>query len=433
MVSAILGVPLVLGGDDEHAGVYRSVFDAQRVFWKDTMIPELDADADTINNWLTPEFNRPGDPILVTAYDYSSVEAIRPVWKDEWDGWLAGIDRQAITPNRFIQHFRLGADVPWGDAPVPRTTVTYRPQGDPNIPVVLPFMEPQNIAPDSPVGENTGGASVEDDLPTTMRSIHRLYGKPAVRAFLDGAPLAVVALLGQSVSAGELVVIEDGLRRRDSADQIADALTVRSKADALDAVLAALRKQWPEAELDIVKQGTWTFDPKFPMSKINAARRPIARNPAIVAGVEAALKVGAPIAPVTLVHTKVIDKPGYEPIDGWHRTLAATHAGLDEIPAYVGEGDADWTTKIIAIDDKVPTPPDSAVKMADMLALADKFANAILNMPAPVVNVTPTPPVVIPSPIVRVAAPKAAKPVRTVKRVTRDDEGNITEIRETAD
>lgn len=130
--------------------------------------------------------------------------------------------------------------------------------------------------------------------------------------------------------------------------------------DVIPAVLAALKKQWPASELAIVRQGEWTFDPSFPIKKINAARRPIARNPKIVAGAEAVLDIGAPIAPITIIRTKVIGKPGYEPIDGWHRVLAAQHAGLKKIPAYVGEGDADWTTKLIAFDDDIPTPPDSA-------------------------------------------------------------------------
>lgn len=141
---------------------------------------------------------------------------------------------------------------------------------------------------------------------------------------------------------------------------IAGAVIKAKGAPVIDAVMAALRKQWPEQELDIVKQGDWTFDPAFPIRKINAARRPIHRNPKIVAGVEAVLRVGAPISPVTLIHTKVLGKPGYEPIDGWHRTLAAIHAGLKKIPAYIGEGDAKWTEKLIAFDDDIPTPPDSA-------------------------------------------------------------------------
>ena len=130
--------------------------------------------------------------------------------------------------------------------------------------------------------------------------------------------------------------------------------------DVVAAVLAALKKQWPASELDIVRRGSWTFVPDFPVKKVNADRRPIARNPKIVAGVEAARAVGAPIDPVTLVHTKRIGKPGYEPIDGWHRMLALQHAGAKTVPAYVGDGDDAWTRELIAFDDDIPTPPDDA-------------------------------------------------------------------------
>jgi hypothetical protein len=130
--------------------------------------------------------------------------------------------------------------------------------------------------------------------------------------------------------------------------------------DVVRAVMAALKKQWPAKELEIVKQGKWKFYPAFPMKKINAARRPIARNPKIVADVEAVLAIGAPIAPITIIHTKRIGKPGYEPIDGWHREGGADHQGLKTIPAYVGEGSDEWTKAMIAFDDDIPTPPDSA-------------------------------------------------------------------------
>ena len=130
----------------------------------------------------------------------------------------------------------------------------------------------------------------------------------------------------------------------------------KAKADVTDAVMAALRKQWTPAQLAIVRQGSWSFEPKFPMDKINADRRPNGRNPAIVAGAEAVLAIGAPISPATIIHTKRIGKPGYEPIDGWHRILAAQHQGMDTIPAYVGEGDDAWTKQMIALDDDMPTP-----------------------------------------------------------------------------
>jgi len=133
-------------------------------------------------------------------------------------------------------------------------------------------------------------------------------------------------------------------------------------ADVTEAVLGQLRKQWAPADLSLVGKGDWSYDPAFPMKKVNAARRPGGRNPTIVAGKEAALNIGAPIPPIVLVHTKVIGKPGYEPIDGWHGAKAAENAGLKRIPAYVGEGDPDWTTAIIKVDDNIPTPPSGPGK-----------------------------------------------------------------------
>jgi Phage portal protein len=130
------------------------------------------------------------------------------------------------------------------------------------------------------------------------------------------------------------------------------------------AVLAELRKQWPDSELDIVKEGEWTFVPDFKLSKVNASRRPVPRNPKIVAGVEAALTIGAPIKPITLIRTRVIGKPGYTPIDGWHRALGAEHAGVKRVPAYIGEGDATWTTDLLAFNDEIPTPGKASLSAA---------------------------------------------------------------------
>ena len=74
-----------------------------------------------------------------------------------------------------------------------------------------------------------------------------------------------------------------------------------------------------------------------------------------VAGVAAELKIGAPIAPVTIIKTP----DGYTPIDGWHRLAGAEDAGLKKVPAYIGEGDPDWTAALLKFNDTIPTPPDS--------------------------------------------------------------------------
>ena len=408
-VCAVLGTPLALAGDVENSGFYRSTLDAERVFWRDTMVTELNGDAEVINTWLVPEF---GEPDLVVAHDFSEVEALRPEWQTEWDGWLAGIDAQAITGNQFRRHFRLGPDLPWGDKPTPRTQVALRPDPAVLANIDLPVMtdlvaEPERM-PAPEVQEPGGGTGDEADLPASLRTIgKRFYAQLAVRAYIaHGGPLDAEGLLGVRMPDAARLILEDGIRRRQSSEQIAARLEgYRGKKDAPDAtaaVLAALRKQWPEEQLDIVRQGEWEYVPAFPMKKIDAARRPIARNPTKVAGVEAALKLGAPIDPVILIDRKAIGQKDTEPIDGWHRTLAAEHQGLKDIPAFVGKGDEQWTKSLLAFNETIPTPPDDAG--ARSYAAQDDERTYAFRVPAPVVNV-PAPVVNIAAPVVHVAAP----------------------------
>lgn len=221
-VCAVLGVPLVLAGDDEKAGVYASVRDAQKVFWKDTMIPELDADADALNNWLTPEFLRPAGPRLVIAYDYSHVEALRPLWMDEWNGYMSAIDHQAIVPNEFRRHFDLGPDVPWGDQPTPKTTVAVREEPTaPQTPAI------------SGVTESEANVVTETEtLQATLRAFGaNLYKHPSVKAFVAfGGPLDADTLLGVRVADDVRRVVESGLRARKSGPQIASLLEAQEMA-----------------------------------------------------------------------------------------------------------------------------------------------------------------------------------------------------------
>jgi phage portal protein BeeE len=223
-VSAVTGVPLLVAGDDDKASVYANFRDADVAFWKNTNVPTLNADADVINNWLVPEFD-PSRKRLVVAYDYSGVEALKPTWTDEWTGWLSGIDHQAITPNAFIRHFRLGTDVPWGDQPVPRTTITLR--DTPTTPIAIPATSGEEAPP--PAGEVIDAGEPAPD-PADVAGVLRSWGKnlyrhPAVRAFKDhGGPLDVDGLIGGRVPLETRQVIERGLTARRSAGQIADDL-----------------------------------------------------------------------------------------------------------------------------------------------------------------------------------------------------------------
>lgn len=225
-VCAALGVPLVLAGDDEKSTVYANLRDAERVFWRGTMIPLLDGYADALNNWLVPDFD-PTRKRLVVAFDYSDVESLRPAWDVEWNAWLAAVYSQAVVPNEFRRHFRLGDDVPWGDRPIPRTQIALRPDPQNIPPGSIPGADPteQAVLPQpSGVQEVVGD---DTDVPPSLRAFGRaLYRHPAVKAWIahPGEPLDTRALFGSAISDEARGVIEAGLRRRDSAASIAAAL-----------------------------------------------------------------------------------------------------------------------------------------------------------------------------------------------------------------
>lgn len=226
-VCAALGVPLVLAGDDEKTTVYANLRDAERVFWRGTMIPLLDGYADVLNNWLVPDFD-PSRKRLVVAFDYSDVEALRPTWDVEWNAWINGMAAQAVVPNEFRRHFRLGADVPWGDKPVPRTTITMRPDPATVPGGLIPGTDPANVM-DLPQAEGVISAGDDaTDVPESLRAFGRsLYRHPAVKAWTanPASALDTRALLGVAVDDATRTAIEAGLRRRDTAAAIAATLT----------------------------------------------------------------------------------------------------------------------------------------------------------------------------------------------------------------
>lgn len=226
MVSAVTGVPLLVAGDDDKASVYANFRDAQVAFWRGTMVDELNADADVLNNWLLPEFD-PTRKVLAIAPDFSQVEALKPLWTEEVNAWNSWVMNQVAVPNEARAKFRIGPDVPWGDKPTPKTQITLRP--DPatvalNLPVES---NEQAISPEvEEVIEPGGSEGDEPDIPAALRSIgKRLYAQVAVRAFVaHGGPLDADTLTGARVPEPIRRRIEDGLRRRDSAATIAASL-----------------------------------------------------------------------------------------------------------------------------------------------------------------------------------------------------------------
>lgn len=223
-VSAVTGVPMLVAGDDDKASVYANFRDASVAFWRGTMVDELNGDAEAFNSWLVPDFAP--DHSLVIAPDFSTVEALRPTFQEETTAWLSGIDHQAIVPDEYRAHFHIGGPVPWGQQPVPRTTITLR--DTPTTPITIPATSGDTAttgqAPQD-AGDQTDPAELED-IPAALRAHgRRLYKQTAVRAYVaHGGPLDTESLVG-SCSDADRHVIEDGLTRRWSAERIADALT----------------------------------------------------------------------------------------------------------------------------------------------------------------------------------------------------------------
>lgn len=221
-ICAVLQVPLVLAGDDDKNTVYGNTRDAERIFWR-SYLPTLDKYADAYNNWLVPDFD-PTRRRLFVAFDYSDIEALRPTLDVEWNAWLGALYAQAVVPDEFRAHFKVGGKVPWGAKPVPRTQIAVKAP-EATDPAIIPALDPALGA----ANETGDAAAAVFDPSSSLRAYGKaLYRHPAVRAYVStpGEPLAVHELFaGHYVDTPTRLAIERGLRRRDSASVIADALS----------------------------------------------------------------------------------------------------------------------------------------------------------------------------------------------------------------
>ena len=230
-ICAALGVPLVLAGDDDKNTVYGNLRDAERIFWR-RFLSTLDSYADSVNNWLTPDFD-PTRRRLKVAFDYSDIEALRPTLDTEWNMWIAGIYSQAVVANEFRRKFKIGKDVPWGNDPTPRTAASIKvadPNALPGEDLPAGARQPAQGAPSAPPPAVAHEPVLQSPEPVaaTLRAYGRgLYQHPAVRAHLAGATLDARTLVGDAPE-DDLLIIADGLRRRQSADQIATRLEVKA-------------------------------------------------------------------------------------------------------------------------------------------------------------------------------------------------------------
>jgi hypothetical protein len=127
---------------------------------------------------------------------------------------------------------------------------------------------------------------------------------------------------------------------------------IKYKGDLTPIVYKYLLRSYPAKVIDWVqdtKGADWEYDPHVKLSDINMARRPGGRDPEKVASIANTLSDGASLDPIVLVDAG--NPNGLEIADGWHRALGAEKAGLDDLPAFIGEGfgddqglDAPWGT-----------------------------------------------------------------------------------------
>lgn len=111
---------------------------------------------------------------------------------------------------------------------------------------------------------------------------------------------------------------------------------IRYKGDLTNIVYRYLLRSYPEKVVGWVKDGDWEYDPHVKLSDINMARRPGGRDPSKVASISKTLSDGASLDPIVLVDDH--NPNGLEIADGWHRTLGAEDAKLDDVPAFIGTG-----------------------------------------------------------------------------------------------
>ena len=109
-VSRTYGVPKPLLSDFERA-TFANVNAAERIFWRNTMVPELKFLQEQLTRMLLP---RIGYPDLSLEFDLSAIEALQEDENRRVQREVQLLDRGVVTINELRRQRNL-ADVPWGD------------------------------------------------------------------------------------------------------------------------------------------------------------------------------------------------------------------------------------------------------------------------------------------------------------------------------
>ena len=110
-ISRTYGVPKLLLGDFERA-TYANVQAAERMFWRNTIVPEVRFLEEQLNSVLLP---RLGYSELTVEFDLSVIEALQEDENSRVQRETALLDRGVLTINE-VRRARNLPEVPWGDA-----------------------------------------------------------------------------------------------------------------------------------------------------------------------------------------------------------------------------------------------------------------------------------------------------------------------------
>ena len=109
-VSRVYGVPKTMLSDLERA-TFSNFSVAERMFWRNTMVPEMGFLEEQINRMLLPRF---GYPELSVSFDLESIEALREDESSRVGREVQLLDRGVLTINE-VRRTRNLPDVTWGD------------------------------------------------------------------------------------------------------------------------------------------------------------------------------------------------------------------------------------------------------------------------------------------------------------------------------
>ena len=109
-VSRTFGVPKPLLSDLERA-TFSNVNAAERIFWRNTILPEMRFLEEQLTRMLLP---RLGYPDLVAQFDLSGLEVLREEENSRVNREAQLLDRGVLTINE-VRRSRNLPDVPWGD------------------------------------------------------------------------------------------------------------------------------------------------------------------------------------------------------------------------------------------------------------------------------------------------------------------------------